>query len=73
MKFLQTTGLVLFVLALGIFTLMLGLDQYRLSTDTLAIDNDYHQEAFLEAARSREPWIKPTVAALPFPANSNLC
>ena len=54
MKFLQTLGLILFVLALGIFTLMLGLDQYRLSTETLAIDNEYHKEAFLEAARSAD-------------------
>lgn len=51
MKYLQSIGLILFVLALGIFTLMLGLDQYRLSTEQLAIDNEYHREAFLEAAR----------------------
>lgn len=54
MKYLQTTGLILFVFALGLFTLMLGLDQYRLTTDHLAIDNEYHREAFLNAAREAD-------------------
>ncbi|MCB0629693.1 MAG: hypothetical protein KDD15_08170, partial [Lewinella sp.] len=51
MKTIQTLGLSLFIIALAIFTLMLGLDHYRLSTDQIAIDNEYHREAFLHAAR----------------------
>lgn len=53
MKIIQTLGLSLFVIALAIFTLMLGLDHYQLSADQLAIDNDYHKEAFLNAAREQ--------------------
>lgn len=54
MKILQTLGLVFFIAAIGIFTLTLGLDNYRLSSEDLAIDNEYHREAFLTAARERD-------------------
>jgi polyferredoxin len=53
MKLIQNLGLSLFIIALAIFTMMLGLDKYTLSADTISIDNDYHREAFLNAAREQ--------------------
>jgi polyferredoxin len=51
MNILQKIGLGLFVLALTIFTLSLGVDQYRLTEMSLSVSNEYHRGATLEAAR----------------------
>ncbi|MEN0004647.1 MAG: 4Fe-4S dicluster-binding protein [Bacteroidota bacterium] len=50
MNVLQKIGLGLFVLALLIFTVMLGLNQYQLTAETTGTTNEYHQQAILDAA-----------------------
>ncbi len=50
---LQWIGLGIFLTALLLFTLVLGLDDYRLHPDSLAVSNTYHKEALLEAARDQ--------------------
>jgi len=50
MHFISKVGLGLFIVALTLFTLSLGLDSYRLNEDTLQVDTSYHREAILEAA-----------------------
>ena len=50
MNLLQKIGLTLFVVALGIFTLSLGLDNYTLTEDSLEVKTEYHKNAILTAA-----------------------
>lgn len=50
---IQWIGLGIFLTALLLFTLVLGLDGYRLRQDSLAVSNGYHKEAILEAARDQ--------------------
>lgn len=52
MTFLQKTGIGLFVIGIGIFTAVLGLDSYKIKADDIAIKNEYHQTAFLKAAET---------------------
>ncbi|MEZ4961028.1 MAG: 4Fe-4S binding protein [Saprospiraceae bacterium] len=49
---LQKIGLTLFVIALLTFTLMLGLDSYRLTPETLAANSDYHRQEILAQAEA---------------------
>jgi len=51
MKVIQYFGISLFIAALLIFTLMLGIGHQELTEDTLKIDNKYHKEAILSAAK----------------------
>ena len=55
MNTLQKTGLALFIIALLLFTATLGLDNYRLTEESLteAIGNEYHLEAITAAAREK--------------------
>ena len=50
MKMIQNIGIGLFIVALLIFTAMLGIGHQELSTDNIGIDNAYHKEAILGAA-----------------------
>ncbi|MCB0375402.1 MAG: hypothetical protein KDD04_05735, partial [Sinomicrobium sp.] len=52
MTIIQKTGLGLFVIALLIFTFILGLGRYQLTESDLAVDNQYHREAILQSAES---------------------
>lgn len=52
MTIIQKIGLGLFVIALAIFTFTLGLGRYQLTESALAVDNQYHREAILQAAES---------------------
>lgn len=52
MTLLQKIGIVLVVLGIGVFTAILGIDGYRLSANDVSISNEYHSEAFAEAAQS---------------------
>jgi ferredoxin-type protein NapH len=54
MKFIQNTGLFLFVAALLLFILLNGLQSFRLSSETLPIENEYHRAAILESARNKQ-------------------
>lgn len=56
MNTLQNTGLGLFIIALLLFTVSLGLDDYRLTEESIseAIGNEYHLEAITQAAREKE-------------------
>lgn len=53
MHLIQKVGLGLFVVALLLFTAVLGINQYRLSPETLSTDSDYHQEAILKLAEEQ--------------------
>ena len=55
MEFLQKTGLGLFIIALLLFTATLGLDNYRLTEESLtqAIGNPYHLEEMIAVAREQ--------------------
>ena len=50
MSIIQKIGLTIFIIAILIFTASLGINQYRLTADTLPVDNTYHREAILSAA-----------------------
>ena len=50
MKAIQQIGLGLFIIALLIFTAMLGIGTQKLTPDNLGIDNAYHKEAILKSA-----------------------
>lgn len=50
---IQKIGLSLFIIALLIFTLSLGIGKYQLTADSLSVSNDYHREAILQAAESQ--------------------
>lgn len=54
MNITQKIGLGLFVLALAIFTLVPGLDNYKIAKNAITIENEYHQEAFAKAAQNQE-------------------
>lgn len=49
---LQKIGLGLFIVSLLIFTLMLGMDTYVLSPESLVADNDYHKDEILAQAEN---------------------
>ena len=49
---LQKFGISLFIIALLIFTLMLGLESYQLTADNISIDNDYHKKEILAQAEA---------------------
>ena len=49
---LQKIGLVLFVIALSVFTLMPGLDSYRLTPDSLGFEKEYHRKEILAQAEA---------------------
>ena len=51
MKALQYVGLGFFIIALLIFTAMLGIGSQQLTEKTLEIDNKYHKEAIVKAAK----------------------
>jgi ferredoxin len=53
MTTIQKSGLGLFIMALSIFTLSLGIGRYELTPERLAVDNQYHREAVLEAAQAQ--------------------
>ena len=53
MKIIQYLGLGLFVIALGIFTLVPGLSKYELSADDTVIKNEYHAVAIERAAKAQ--------------------
>lgn len=50
MNIFQKIGLFLFVIALGVFTLSLGLDSYTLTESSLSVKTDYHKAAILKSA-----------------------
>lgn len=50
MKILQKTGLGLFIISLLIFLVANGLDNYAPTSETLSLENDYHQKEILGAA-----------------------
>lgn len=50
---LQKIGLALFIFAIGLFTLSLGLSDYQLTPDSLAVDNEYHKDAILATAKEQ--------------------
>jgi polyferredoxin len=49
---LQKIGLTLFVIALLTFTLMLGLDRYRLTPESLGVTNEFHKKEILAQAET---------------------
>ncbi|MEO1259346.1 MAG: 4Fe-4S dicluster domain-containing protein [Bacteroidota bacterium] len=49
---LQKIGLSLFIIALLIFTLMLGLDNYELTADAISANTDYHKKEILVQAET---------------------
>ncbi len=51
MNILQKAGLGLFVLALLIFTASLGLDNYKLTSESLSISNTYHKTVVIQEAQ----------------------
>lgn len=53
MTFIQKLGISLFFLALVIFTALLGMGKYQLTTESLSTDTTYHQEAILRAAEEK--------------------
>ena len=53
MHLLQKIGLFLFVVALAIFTLSLGLDSYQLSPETLDISKEYQRKEVLDLAQQK--------------------
>lgn len=55
MNITQKTGLGIFILGLIIFTAILALDKFRLSEDavTRAIENPYHQQEIISAAKQQ--------------------
>ncbi|MCG8331902.1 MAG: 4Fe-4S binding protein [Chitinophagales bacterium] len=55
MHIIQKLGLSLFVIALLIFTAMLGIDNHVLSADNIrkAVDNEYHQNALISQAEEQ--------------------
>ena len=56
MNIIQKIGLTLFVIALAIFTLSLGLDNYELNAESLQVKTQYHKDAIAAAAKSNGLW-----------------
>ena len=54
MNILNKIGLILFVLALGIFTLSLGLDGYTFKLENLEAKSNIHQEVIAEVAQEKD-------------------
>ena len=52
MHIIQKIGLGIFVIALALFTLSLGMGKYQLSEDNLNISNEYHKKEILEKAKA---------------------
>ncbi len=52
MTVLQKIGIGLFLIGICVFTAVLGLDSYKLDPSAINISNEYHQAAFMEAAKS---------------------
>jgi len=50
---IQKIGLGLFIIAFTLFTAILGLDNYKLTSESIQTDNDYHKTAILEAAQAK--------------------
>lgn len=53
MQIIQKIGLAIFVIALVIFTLVPGLDSYKISAEDTKINNEYHSVAFERAAQDQ--------------------
>jgi len=53
MNIIKNIGLILFIIAFGIFTLSLGIGNFTLTEDSLKnVENKYHKEEILKIARS---------------------
>ena len=52
MHIIQKLGILLFVIALGLFTLSLGLSEYQLTKDNIQISSEYHKTEILNLAQS---------------------
>jgi len=52
MHIIQKIGLGIFIIALAIFTLTLGMGKYQLSADSLDISKEYHKKEILEKAKA---------------------
>ncbi|MEM6319798.1 MAG: 4Fe-4S dicluster domain-containing protein [Bacteroidota bacterium] len=51
MHFIQKIGLGIFVIALALFTLSLGMGKYELTEDSINISKEYHQQEILAKAK----------------------
>jgi len=60
MKLIQSIGLILFCIALLIFTAMLGIGKIELNESNFTVENQYHKKAILSAAKSADLLNKPT-------------
>lgn len=65
MKLIQNIGIALFVIALLIFTAMLGIGHQSVNGDNIGISNTYHKEAILEAA-SQNGLMDQTMSTITF-------
>ncbi len=52
MHIIQKIGLGIFVIALALFTLSLGMGKYQLSADSIDISKEYHKKEILEKAKA---------------------
>ena len=52
MHIIQKIGLGIFVIALALFTLSLGLEKYQLTESSLNISKEYHKKEILEKAKA---------------------
>lgn len=53
MNIIQKLGIIIFIIALGIFTLSLGLSSYTLTEDSLKVDSEYHKSEILSVAKEQ--------------------
>ena len=53
MNFVQRIGIGLFLLAITVFTLALGLSEYQLTEDTIQVKTDYHKNEMLAVAKEK--------------------
>ena len=53
MTLIQKIGIILFIIALGIFTLSLGLSEYKLTEESLQVDSDYHKTELIQLAKEQ--------------------
>ncbi len=51
MNTIQKIGIGLLLFAITVFTFSLGLSEYQLTSESLAVSNEYHKEAIVETAR----------------------
>ena len=68
MTLLQKIGIGLFVIGIGVFTAILGLDSYKIQATDITIDNEYHQTAFLVAAKETGLFGQPFASNVSFMA-----